>query len=88
MTATSVSLIALHLAVNVGMTLGLVPVVGIPFPLLSYGGSSLAVTLTAVGILLSVSRYAALEDPALDPPSRGVVREARKGHRRAAAASR
>ena len=45
-------------------------------------------TLTAIGVLLSVSRYAALDDPANDPPSRGVVREAQKGRRRAPAASR
>ena len=33
-------------------------------------------TLTAIGVLLSVSRYAALDDPELEPPTRGVVRSA------------
>ena len=34
--------------------MGLLPVVGIPLPLMSYGGSSLVVTLMALGLLLSV----------------------------------
>ncbi len=46
--------------INIGMVTGLVPVVGIPLPLISYGGSSLVTTLIAVGVLISVSmrRYA------------------------------
>lgn len=36
-----VSVIFLHLAINIGMTIGLVPVIGIPLPFISYGGSSL-----------------------------------------------
>jgi len=44
-----------HLVVNVGMTLGLLPVVGIPFPFLSFGGTSLFINLMAIGILQSIS---------------------------------
>jgi rod shape determining protein RodA len=40
--------------VNIGMNLGLMPVTGIPLPLLSYGGSSLITTLAAFGVLESV----------------------------------
>ena len=40
-------------AINVGMVLGLLPVIGIPLPLMSYGGSSLLVTLVAMGVLLN-----------------------------------
>jgi cell division protein FtsW len=80
--------IALQLLINVGGVTRSIPLTGITLPFLSYGGSSLAVMLTAIGVVLSVSRYAALDDPANDPPSRGVVREARKGGRRTAAASR
>jgi rod shape determining protein RodA len=41
--------------VNIGVTLGLSPVTGMPLPLLSYGGSSLLVTLLSVGIVLGMS---------------------------------
>ena len=40
--------------INLAMVMGILPVVGIPLPLMSYGGSSLVVTLMAVGLLLSV----------------------------------
>jgi rod shape determining protein RodA len=43
-----------HVVVNVGMTVGLMPVTGIPLPLMSYGGSSLLTTLAGTGVLLSI----------------------------------
>ncbi|MET0929966.1 MAG: putative lipid II flippase FtsW [Aeromicrobium sp.] len=42
--------------INIGMVLGLMPVIGIPLPLISYGGSSLMVTLVALGILLNCAK--------------------------------
>ena len=48
------TLIASQVLVNVGMVTGLLPVVGIPLPLMSYGGSSMVVSLMALGLLLSV----------------------------------
>lgn len=48
------TLIGCHVIVNVGMTLGLMPVVGLPLPLISYGGSWLLACLAAVGMILSV----------------------------------
>jgi rod shape determining protein RodA len=47
-------MIAFQLFVNVGMTLGIMPITGIPLPLISYGGSALITNLTAVGLLLNV----------------------------------
>ncbi|MGE5283022.1 MAG: rod shape-determining protein RodA [Chloroflexota bacterium] len=46
--------------VNVGMNLGIMPITGIPLPLLSYGGSSVLATLLAVGVLQSVHMQARL----------------------------
>lgn len=40
---------------NIGMNIGIMPVTGIPLPLLSYGGSSLIVTLSCIGILSSIN---------------------------------
>jgi len=40
---------------NIGMVLGILPVVGIPLPFLSYGGSSVVVLLTGMGLLMSIS---------------------------------
>jgi rod shape determining protein RodA len=48
------TLLATQVVVNVGMVTGLLPVVGIPLPLMSYGGSSMVVSLAALGLLLSV----------------------------------
>ncbi|MEX0989689.1 MAG: putative lipid II flippase FtsW [Actinomycetota bacterium] len=45
--------------VNLGAVTGLLPITGVPLPLLSYGGSNLVVTLAAIGILWSVARAAA-----------------------------
>lgn len=44
--------------VHVGANMALLPLTGIPLPFVSYGGSSLVVTLAAAGILLNISRYA------------------------------
>jgi cell division protein FtsW len=43
---------------NMSVVLGMVPTKGIPLPMISFGGSSLLVTLTSLGILLNVSEHA------------------------------
>ena len=48
------SMLALQIFVNVGMTVGIMPITGIPLPFVSYGGSSLLVNCAAIGILLNV----------------------------------
>jgi len=50
-----VAMLFWHIFINIGMALGMLPVVGIPLPLLSYGGSFLVSTLVGIGILLNVS---------------------------------
>lgn len=49
---------ATHTFVNLGMTMGLMPITGIPFPFLSYGGSSLLTNYMGLGLVLSVARRA------------------------------
>jgi len=44
----------LHCAINIGMTTGMLPVVGIPLPLLSYGGSSVLTTFAGIGLIMNV----------------------------------
>jgi rod shape determining protein RodA len=50
-----VAMLFWHVVINIGMVLGMMPVVGIPLPLLSYGGSFLISTMIGVGILLNIS---------------------------------
>lgn len=50
-----VSMFTFHILVNVGMTSGIMPVTGIPLPLISYGGSTMWSNMAAVGLLLSVN---------------------------------
>jgi rod shape determining protein RodA len=44
-----------HIIVNLGMVTGLLPVVGVPLPLFSYGGTSMVTSMIGVGILLNIS---------------------------------
>lgn len=48
-----VSMFSFHIVINTAMIAGMIPVVGTPFPLLSYGGSNLITTLLGFGIILS-----------------------------------
>jgi cell division protein FtsW len=52
------SMVVLQAFINMSVVLGLVPTKGIPLPLVSYGGSSLFVTLACVGVLLNVTKQA------------------------------
>jgi len=49
------SSLAFQVSINMCMTLGLLPPKGLPLPLISYGGTSLLMTLTALGILMNIS---------------------------------
>lgn len=51
-----VGMLTFTMAVNVGMTIGLAPIVGIPLPLLSYGGSATIMTMAGLGLLFRVKR--------------------------------
>ena len=51
------TLIFSHVFINIGMNIRIVPVTGIPLPLLSYGGSSVLGSLIAMGMLQNVYMY-------------------------------
>jgi cell division protein FtsW len=52
-----IGMIAIQVVINVGVVTGMFPVTGITLPFLSYGGSSLTLMLTGVGVLLNISRF-------------------------------
>ena len=49
-----VAMLSVYILFNIGMTVGLTPVVGLPLPLFSYGGSSMLATMVAIGLLLNI----------------------------------
>ena len=51
-----VSLLFIHIAINTGMTIGLIPVIGVPLPFISYGGSSLIGNMIMVGLAMNFFR--------------------------------
>jgi len=53
-------MLGIQVFINVAMNLGLAPVVGLPLPLMSYGGSSIIVTFIALGILVNIDRTRAV----------------------------
>jgi rod shape determining protein RodA len=55
------AMLMFQIFVNVGMTLGIMPVTGITLPLMSYGGSSVIATLLAIGLLQSIHARARLD---------------------------
>ena len=59
--------------INMGMVLGMLPVIGIPLPLISYGGSALVPTLVSLGLLLSFSRT--------EPGAQAALRARRRDRR-------
>jgi cell division protein FtsW len=51
-----ISLICIQALVNLGGVTGIIPITGVPLPLISYGGSSLLISMVSIGILLNISR--------------------------------
>ena len=49
-----VAMLLFQVFVNVGMNVGIMPITGIPLPLMTYGGSSVLATLLAIGLLQSI----------------------------------
>jgi len=49
-----VAMLSMYVFINIGMAVGVVPVVGVPLPLVSYGGTSIITTFLAIGLLLNI----------------------------------
>jgi cell division protein FtsW len=60
-----------HVMINIGMVLALLPVIGIPLPLVSYGGSSLVPELVALGLIVGFARA--------EPAAAAALRDKRRG---------
>jgi len=56
MLAGYASLLLTHVVINIGMTIGVMPVIGVPLPFISYGGSSLVANMMMVGLAMNFSR--------------------------------
>jgi cell division protein FtsW len=72
-TAGIVIWLTAHMIINVGMVLALLPVIGIPLPLVSYGGSSLVPELVALGLVIGFARS--------DPDAAGELKRRRHERR-------
>lgn len=71
---------------NISVVISILPAKGIPLPFISYGGSSVLVTMFAVGLLLSISRASAAEPVKEAAPTSGHRRSGRKKEQRAMSA--
>ena len=53
LTIGMISTLFLYVFINIGMVMGLLPIVGVPLPFISYGGSALLTSMTAIGLIIS-----------------------------------
>ena len=56
------SLVGIQAIINIAVVSGSMPVTGVPMPFISYGGTSLVFNLSAMGILLNISRQSKIEE--------------------------
>lgn len=71
--------ISLQALVNVGAATASLPITGVPLPLVSFGGTSLVISLAAMGILVSIARRA--EDTSVRPRTGGAISTSKAGAR-------
>nr|WP_196591659.1 putative peptidoglycan glycosyltransferase FtsW [Pectinatus frisingensis] len=60
-------------AVNLYMVIGILPVVGVPLPFISYGGTSLILNMASIGVLINIGRYANAETKRRPPDEQNIV---------------
>ena len=63
-----------HVFENIGMTLGLMPITGIPLPFLSYGGSNMTTNMGGLGLVLNVTRNRSLAGSYTTPQTNAMTR--------------
>jgi cell division protein FtsW len=81
-----VAWIAAETLINVGAVLGVLPVTGIPLPFISFGGSSLVITMIAAGVLINIARQS--ESPMASVGAKSVRLRRSGGSKRGATAAR
>jgi cell division protein FtsW len=81
-----VAWIAAETLINVGAVLGVLPVTGIPLPFISFGGSSLVITMIAAGVLINIARQS--ESPMASVGGKSVRLRRSGGSKRGATAAR
>ena len=62
-----IGMLLFHVFENIAMTLGLMPITGIPLPFLSYGGSNMVTNMGGIGLVLNVTRNRSLSDAISTP---------------------
>jgi len=67
------SMFFIQSVVNIGMTIGIMPVAGLPLPLMSYGGSSLIINFISLGIANSVYKYSKIKPPKRRPEIKNIL---------------
>ena len=75
-----VSMLMFHIFQGIGMAIGLMPVMGIPLPFVSYGGSNLTLNMASIALVLNVTmrKPQAASAPPAPPPSRAALKGGRK----------
>jgi cell division protein FtsW len=69
--------LVLQAMINIGASTGTIPYTGVPLPFISFGGSSLLVSMAAIGVLLNISRY--IQEPETPAfPWRTITRTIKK----------
>jgi rod shape determining protein RodA len=63
MAAGLTAMLVFQVFVNIGMNVGIMPITGIPLPLMSYGGSHTLTNLVAIGVLLGIARRSRAAGP-------------------------
>ena len=67
------SMMLFHVFENIGMTLGLMPITGIPLPFLSYGGSNMVTNMGGIALVLNVTKNRSLTSAAVSTPQRSAM---------------